>query len=34
MNWDKTAELASAMEVINQFGLVNSSKTTSALLKL
>lgn len=34
MNREKTAELASAVEVINQVGLVNSSKATSALLKL
>ena len=34
MNWEKTAELASPVEVINQVGLVNSSKATSARLKL
>lgn len=34
MDWVKTAELASTMKVINQVGLVNSSKATSALLKL
>lgn len=34
MNREKTAELASAVEVINQVGLVNSSKATSALRKI
>lgn len=34
MNREKTAELTSAVEVINQVGLVNSSKATSALWKI